>query len=226
MKIKTSIPIGELLARLPEGSVTAYDTDCLWAVRHCIKALRTDPSPDHDAPFLFTYEMRHSLSLELTDAVAQIIQARIPRNGVGRPRTRGAVALDLQTFKRRALEMTEALTKFEKKALAAAAAEMVRAPPDEAERRTRLAPALTTVFTALQTLNEAPCSHEHLSEQVTDMFTCYDDLKAAYERWCASTVPAGGRESGVHKSNRLEAWIEASRKLSRDIAEELRATRA
>jgi len=229
MKIKTTTPVKALLAQLPEGTITYIDLRSLSALNECIKALRTEHE-GQEAPRMFTTDVRHAFALSINEALAQLIQTHIPRNPVGRPRAAGPTLAqeaderraakaqlederkELQAMKRGALEMREALEAFEKRAAAAAGAEPVGMPVDSEARARRLNTALDPVWTALDALQNTPCEHERLQA-----------LNASCTNWCnATNVLTAGKAAGVHKGKALADWLEACKKLGRDIAEELR----
>lgn len=235
MRIMTTIPIKDLLAQLPPNSIAYTDLRCLSAVKECIKALRAEY--DSDPPSLFTTEVRHALALELNDALAQIIKARIPKNPVGRPRSTAAPAQEakqeakvqleaerkeLQTLKRLNLELREALEKFERTCIDTAGLEPLGSLPDASARHAKLDPGLPLIHHALNTLADASFPRTEIEQQVTAMYTLYDELQLSVTRWCGTTAPAAGKAQGVHKGKALAGWLEACKKLGRDIAEELR----
>ncbi len=236
MKIKTTTPIRELVAQLPPGTKTAADDAVGKTLKECITALR-EPI---EGTNLFSTEVRHALALEITDAMAQIIQARIPKNARGLPNKRigleqeweekreakaqaEAERRELQSIKRLALEMKEAVETFTKRATEAAAIEPVGMPPDNEARHRRLDPALVPLYNALDALRTGVESRDQLSARAEAMLAHYDALEAVTNRWCdVQNMPAEGKANGVHKSRVLDAWLDACRTLSRDIAEALR----
>jgi hypothetical protein len=222
MQIKNTIPIPELLRQLPEGTITYIDLRCLSALKECVKALRTEHE-GQEAPNLFTQDVRMALALELNDALAQIIKARIPRqraNAKAKPNEEERT--ELQALKRAALEMREALEKFERVCIDTAGFEPIGAPPDASRRRAKLDPAFDAVQTPLDVLQCTPTRHPRLKEQIEAMSAHWDALEASVTRWCGLTSPSAGKAAGVHKGKALAAWLEACKKLGRDIAEELR----
>jgi hypothetical protein len=223
MKIKIAQSIPELLRQLPEGTLAYIDLRCLSALKECVKALRTEHE-GQEAPNLFLPDVRASLVLELNDALAQIIKARIPRQRANaKPKADDTERKELQDLKRAALEMREALEKFSETANAVATREVPGTPVVNADRHARLMPALDPVASAFSALRTAPTRSDRLRVQVQDMNANWNELSAATGRWCNVTnVLSTGKAGGVHKYKALAAWLEACRRLSRDIAEELR----
>jgi hypothetical protein len=238
MKLKITPSIPELLRQLPEGSYIEDDAHILRFITSLMQQLRA--MDDAPTPLLmFTTEVRQAFAVELTAALAQIIKARIPRNArgtvnkrVGLEREweekRAAKALidaerkELQDLKRANLEMREGLEKFEAWALGCAAREPVGAPPDASQRHERMDPALDALQTPLDLLQCTPVKHPRLKEQITAMDANWEALTESVNRWCAVNAPAAGKAAGVHKGKALADWLEACKKLGRDIAEELR----
>jgi hypothetical protein len=238
MKLKITPSIPELLRQLPEGTITYIDLRCLSALNDCVKALRTEHE-GQEAPNLFTQDVRASLAAEINDALAQIIKARIPKNARGTVNKRvglekeweekraAKAALkdkreDLQAVKRCVLEMREALEKFERICIDTAGFEPVGMPPDASRRHARLDPYLPILKNALDTLDDAPFPNTYIEEQVTAMYTLYDELQLSVNRWCAVNAPSVGKAAGVHKGKALADWLEACKRLGRDVAECLR----
>jgi hypothetical protein len=119
--------------------------------------------------------------------------------------------------------MREALEAFEKRAVFAAGREIAGMPADNEARERNLSPALDPVREALHTLKTTPCRYVHLWEQMKGMSENCEALERATSFWCnAQNVRAEGKAAGVHKGKALADWLEACKKLGRDIAEELR----
>jgi len=224
MQIKNTIPIGQLLEQLPADSITLHDAHILRCTKDFLKNLRTEPEPRGEQ-FLFTQDVRMSLALELNDALAQIIKARIPRQRANaKVKLNEEERTELQAIKRSALEMREALEKFERICIDTAGFEVIGTFSDGERRRAKLEGGLPYVAEALHTLKTTRCRYVHLWEQMKGMEEYWTALNASCERWIAAApqAPARGKAAGVHKGKALAAWLEACKKLGRDIAEELR----
>ena len=94
--------------------------------------------------------------------------------------------------------------------------------PDASARHAKLDPGLPIIKHALDTLIDASFPRTEFEQQVTGMYTLYDELQLSVNRWCGTTAPAAGTAKGVHKGKALAGWLEACKKLGRDIAEEIR----
>jgi hypothetical protein len=249
MKLRITPSIPDLLRQLPAGTVGQGDAQLLRHSNEYLKQLRAELLPDATTS-LFTQDVRASLALEITDALVQIIKASIPKSPRGRPplqhepaqkpsrlaqleqeweeKREAKAQLDarrkeLQALKRSAMEMREALEDFEKRATYAAGAEIAGMPPNNEQRGKSLLPALGTVHDALAALRAGATGHDRLGDRAEAMLVNWNALHATTGYWCNATgVLAEGKAGGVHKSNALAAWFEACRRLSRDIADELR----
>lgn len=222
MKLKPRSSIPELLAQLPPGCLTPTDTAVLRAAKALIHALRV-PVDTTSTPYLFPPDTCAAFAVELTDALAQLIQARLPRRRQGRP----SMAAEHRDERERKRERANAAYQFKTRiasltdALRAYGTRMKRywnAQTGEEHRAPIAAPAIERVRAAHAALraavpDDAPTA---LTEALDDMDAIAQRLERVTAWWVTTTAGASDESAGLHTHPSIAEWIDACRQLARE----------